>query len=81
MDNMTWHEVQTRVRAVQIEQQMCIHKKELTELDIYHRILRQQNYLVAMVNKRLLPPRLQVPLLGETGIKLLLLSALSGLGL
>lgn len=65
LDNLTWHEIQTRVRAVQLEQQMCIHKRELTELDIYHRILRQHNYLVAMTNKRLLPPRLKLPWLGE----------------
>lgn len=65
LDNLTWHDVQTKVREVQLEQQMCIHKKELTELDIYHRILRQNNYLVAMTNKRLLPSRLQVPVLGE----------------
>lgn len=65
LNNLTWHEVQTKVRAVQLEQQMCIHKRELSELDIYHRILRQQNYFVAMANKRLLPPRLQVPLIGE----------------
>ncbi|KAK4879577.1 hypothetical protein RN001_007723 [Aquatica leii] len=66
LDNLTWHEVQTRARAVQLEQQMCIHKRELTELDIYHRILRQQNYLVAMANKRLLQPKLQIPLLGDS---------------
>lgn len=50
---------------VQSELQMCIHKRDLTELDIYHRILRQINYLVALVNKRLLPPRIDVPVLGE----------------
>lgn len=65
LDNLTWHEVQTKARTVQLEQQMCIHKKELTELDIYHRILRKQNYLVAMANKRLLQPRLQIPVIGE----------------
>lgn len=65
LDNLTWHEIQTRVRAVQLEQQMCIHKRELTELDIYHRILRQHNYLVAMTNKRLLPPRLKLPIIGD----------------
>lgn len=65
LDNLTWHEVQTKIRSVQLEQQMCIHKRELTELDIYHRILRQHNYLVAMTNKRLLPPRLKIPFLGE----------------
>lgn len=40
LDNYTWHEVQKRIREVQMEQQMCIHKEQLTELDIYHRILR-----------------------------------------
>ncbi|XP_054273338.1 autophagy-related protein 9A [Macrosteles quadrilineatus] len=65
LDNVTWHEVQKRIREVQLEQQMCIHKKDLTELDIYHRILRFKNYVVAMVNKSLLPVRFNLPLLGS----------------
>ncbi|XP_063224010.1 autophagy-related protein 9A [Bacillus rossius redtenbacheri] len=65
LDNLTWHEVQRRVRDVQREQQMCIHKRDLTELDIYHRILRFKNYMVAMINKNLLPAKLNIPLLGE----------------
>lgn len=65
MDNMTWHQVQRRLLDVQKEQQMCIHKLELTELDIYHRILRYKNYMVAMVNKDLLPLKLHVPFVGE----------------
>ncbi|KAJ8272982.1 hypothetical protein GJAV_G00095810 [Gymnothorax javanicus] len=63
--NFTWQEVQSRLINLQREQQMCIHKKELTELDIYHRILRFKNYMVAMVNKSLLPVQLQLPLLGN----------------
>lgn len=66
LDNLTWHEVQKRVRDVQSEQQMCIHKAQLTELDIYHRILRFKNYMVAMINKSLLPVKFQVPFIGET---------------
>ncbi|KAK0074361.1 hypothetical protein PV325_008457 [Microctonus aethiopoides] len=65
LDNLTWHEVQKRVREVQKEQEMCIHKRELTELDIYHRILRFKNYMVAMINKSLLPVRLKVPFVGD----------------
>ncbi|CAN7941002.1 unnamed protein product, partial [Ixodes pacificus] len=65
LDNMTWHEVQRRLLDVQKDQQMCIHKTELTELDIYHRILRYKNYMVAMVNKEVLPLRFTLPLLGE----------------
>ena len=40
LDNLTWQEIQRKMREVQLEQQMCIHKRDLTELDIYHRILR-----------------------------------------
>ncbi|KAL7886856.1 hypothetical protein AOLI_G00045770 [Acnodon oligacanthus] len=63
--NFSWQEVQGRLINLQREQQMCIHKKELTELDIYHRILRFKNYTVAMINKSLLPVRLRVPFLGD----------------
>lgn len=42
----TWQEVQARIVEIQKEHQICIHKKELTELDIYHRILRFKNYMV-----------------------------------
>uniref|UniRef100_A0A8C7YJL2 Autophagy-related protein 9 n=1 Tax=Oryzias sinensis TaxID=183150 RepID=A0A8C7YJL2_9TELE len=63
--NFTWQEVQGRIISLQKEQQMCIHKKELTELDIYHRILRFKNYMVAMINKSVLPVHLQLPLLGN----------------
>ncbi|XP_027027410.1 autophagy-related protein 9B [Tachysurus fulvidraco] len=63
--NFSWQEVQARLIRLQREQQMCIHKKELTELDIYHRILRFKNYTVAMINKSLLPVHLRVPFLGD----------------
>ncbi|CAH1395015.1 unnamed protein product [Nezara viridula] len=65
LENVTWHEVQKRLLEVQKEQLICIHKTELTELDIYHRILRFKNYMVAMVNKSLIPPKFQLPLIGE----------------
>lgn len=62
---MTWKEVQRRLILAQEEYLMCIHKKQLTELDVYHRILRFKNYLVAMVNKELLPVKINVPFVGE----------------
>lgn len=62
--NYSWQEVQARLISLQRRQQMCVHKRELTELDIYHRILRFKNYTVAMVNKSLLPVRFHLPLLG-----------------
>ncbi|XP_026874508.2 autophagy-related protein 9A [Electrophorus electricus] len=66
LPNFTWQEVQSRIIEIQKEHQICIHKKELTELDIYHRILRFKNYMVAMVNKSLLPVRFRLPLLGDS---------------
>nr|CAB3224237.1 autophagy-related protein 9A [Phallusia mammillata] len=65
VDNMTWHDVQQRLMLVQEEQQMCIHKQQLTELDIYNRILRFKNYMIAMINKGLLPPKFTFPILGN----------------
>ena len=64
LDSVSWWDVQQRLLAAQSEHMMCIHKEELTELDVYHRILRCDNYLVAMVNKSLLPLRFSLPLLG-----------------
>ncbi|XP_029641776.1 autophagy-related protein 9A [Octopus sinensis] len=65
LGNYTWHDVLCRLLEVQKEQQMCIHKQELTELDIYHRILRFKNYMIAMINKSLLPLRFRLPFVGE----------------
>ncbi|XP_053671785.1 autophagy-related protein 9A [Anopheles nili] len=65
LDNLTWHEVQKCIREVQSEIQMSINKEQLTELDIYHRILRFKNYMVAMMNKSLLPATKKLPLLGD----------------
>ena len=65
LPNYSWQEVQEKILAVQKDQQMCIHKRELTELDLHHRILRFKNYLVAMVNKSLLPLTLPMPFVGS----------------
>ncbi|XP_004536765.1 autophagy-related protein 9A isoform X2 [Ceratitis capitata] len=65
IDNTTWHEVKMKIREVQSEQHMCIDKEQITELDIYHRILRFKNFLVALMNKNLLPVKFNVPLFGE----------------
>lgn len=66
--NLTWHEVLQRLLLAQKIHHMCIHKSELTELDVYHRILRVENYLIAMVNKNTLPYRFRVPFIGEVTV-------------
>ncbi|GLV38783.1 Autophagy-related 9 [Carabus blaptoides fortunei] len=65
LDNFTWYEVQERVRNVQREDPITIYKPDLSELDIYHRILRFKNYMVAMVNKGLIPAQIRVPYVGD----------------
>lgn len=65
LPNITWHEVQEKLLQMQKKHHLCIHKQELTELDIYNRILRFKNYQVAMVNQGLLPPRIDVPIIGQ----------------
>ena len=65
LQNITWHEVQEKLLQCQKKYHLCVHKQELTELDIYHRILRFKNYEVAMVNQGLLPPKINVPFLGQ----------------
>lgn len=65
LSNITWEEVEQRVMEVQVEQRMCIHKEVLTELDIYHRILRFDNYFIAMVNKEVIPLKFDIPFIGE----------------
>ncbi|XP_050715941.1 autophagy-related protein 9A-like [Eriocheir sinensis] len=66
LGNITWEEVEQRVMEVQVEERMCIHKEVLTELDIYHRILRFTNYFIAMVNKNIIPLKLELPLVGSS---------------
>lgn len=62
---MQWQDVQQKLISVQKEHQMCVHKAELTELDIYHRILRWKNYLIAMQNKGIIPCVYNFPFIGR----------------
>ena len=54
-----------RLKEAQTQYKMNIRKHELTELDVYHRILRFKNYLVALINKSILPCKLYFPFYGE----------------
>ena len=40
LESVVWCEVQEKLVMAQTEHMMCIHKQELTPLDVYHRILR-----------------------------------------
>ena len=59
----TWPEVQARL--IETERVCLFQGKNLTELDVHNRILRRTNYMIALVNKQLLPIHYRLPLLGE----------------
>ena len=65
MRDLTWSDVLLKMKEAQMEYKMNIRKHELTELDVYHRILRFKNYLVAMINKSILPCKFYFPFYGE----------------
>ncbi|KAA0199978.1 hypothetical protein HAZT_HAZT001368 [Hyalella azteca] len=65
LQNVTWDEVKKQLMEVQLQQRMCVHKDILTSLDIYQRILRHQNYMVALVNQGIIPVRFNLPFYGE----------------
>lgn len=59
----TWQDVQKQLIAA--KHHFLFQEVALNELDIHNRILRHTNFLVAMMNKGLLPVHYQVPLLGD----------------
>jgi len=59
----SWQEIQTRI--IQAQHQCSLQEGQLNELYIYNRILRQKNYMIALLNKNLLPIHFKVPFLGE----------------
>ncbi|CAD5117279.1 DgyrCDS6067 [Dimorphilus gyrociliatus] len=65
LGSFTWHEIQSKLLLGQTEHHLCIHKHDLTQLDIYHRILRFKNYEVAMINKKVINLQFKLPFLGE----------------
>ena len=59
----TWSEIQSRL--IEAERICLFQGKNLTELDVHNRLLRRTNYLIALVNKQLLPIYYRMPFIGE----------------
>lgn len=62
--SLTWQDVQTRI--INSRQNFLAQESRLTELDIHNRILRHSNYMIALINRGVLPIYYKVPLIGET---------------
>lgn len=61
LSDLTWSEVQQRLIESQRDFQLSVFKLNLNELDIYNRILRHTNYLIAMINQDILPIKFRIP--------------------
>uniref|UniRef100_A0A913HSE9 Autophagy-related protein 9 n=1 Tax=Strongyloides stercoralis TaxID=6248 RepID=A0A913HSE9_STRER len=59
--NVTWQEVCRKICHVQPKIHLVINKDKITPLDIYMRIMRHENYFIAMVNRNLLPLSVKLP--------------------
>ena len=59
----TWQDVQSRLIAS--KHHFLFQEVALNELDVHNRILRHTNFLVALMNKGLLPVHYHVPFLGD----------------
>lgn len=60
--SLSWQDVQAKIIAAK---KKLTHKPDLNELDISNRILRHPNYVVALVNRGILPIYFKVPIFGE----------------
>ncbi|KJH41230.1 autophagy protein Apg9 [Dictyocaulus viviparus] len=64
LSNLTWHSVVKRICDVQKRLQLIVDREHVTPIDLYNRILRFKNYLVALVNMKILPPSINMPFFG-----------------
>lgn len=61
--SLAWQDVQARI--ISSKHNFLAQDSHLTELDIHNRILRHNNYTIALINRGILPIYYRVPLLGE----------------
>lgn len=62
--SLTWQDVQARI--ISSKHNFLAQDSQLTELDIHQRILRHNNYMIALTNRGVLPIYYRVPFVGET---------------
>lgn len=61
--SLTWQDVQARI--ISSRHNFLAQDSHLTELDIHNRILRHSNFMIALINRGVLPIYYKVPFIGE----------------
>lgn len=59
----SWQEIQTRL--IHAQSQCLLREMNLDELAIHNRLLRRDNYMIALINKGILPIYYRLPIIGE----------------
>lgn len=62
--SLTWQDVQARI--ISSKHNFLAQDSHLTELDIHNRILRHSNFMIALINRGVLPIYFKVPFIGES---------------
>ncbi|KAI6236777.1 Autophagy-related protein 9 [Aphelenchoides besseyi] len=65
LNNVAWKDVVEKICQKQPEVHLIVNQEKITPLDVYQRILRYKNYMVALVDNDVLPLHLNVPFLGK----------------
>lgn len=68
LQQVSWDEVCRRLCEYQRRSKFCIVKDELTALDVAMRIMRRENWLIAMVSADVLPLDVPIPGLGSRNL-------------
>ncbi|RXG68475.1 Autophagy-related protein 9 [Armadillidium vulgare] len=61
VQDVTWEEVKRLTMEAQTIFRMCVNKNFLSELDLYHRMLRFENYFISMVQRKVIDFNLKIP--------------------
>lgn len=65
LSSIPWRDVVQRICKQQPHVHLVVNQEQITPLDIYQRILRYKNYMVAFVDNDVLPLHIQVPFVGK----------------
>ncbi|KAI6239218.1 Autophagy-related protein 9 [Aphelenchoides fujianensis] len=65
LSNAAWKDVVEKICQKQPEVHLIVNQESITPLDVYQRILRYKNYMVALVDNDVLPLTIRVPFVGK----------------
>eukprot|EP01134_Creolimax_fragrantissima_P004268 CFRG4268T1 len=65
METIAWPEITHRLIGAQRQARFCPAQADITDLDIANHIMREENFLIALFNKDVIPLHLNLPFIGK----------------